>query len=157
MDGSRGLMPPYILSPLLLLGCMTAAHLFGLPTHASTAAGAAAAATWTAALLQMLLAKRRFHRRIASCTRRYDCKRWCKVAVPLIVITICDVALQNIDALVVSADLSPTEVGMYFAAAKTMGLILFINCAVAAPSQSHFSALKTRATTRAKRLCCAMR
>ena len=34
-----GLVPPYILRPLLLLGCMTAAHFLGLPTDASTAAG----------------------------------------------------------------------------------------------------------------------
>ena len=34
-----GLLPPYVLRPLLLLGCMTAAHFCGLPTNASTAAG----------------------------------------------------------------------------------------------------------------------
>ena len=37
-------------------------------------------------------------------------------------ITVCELALQNADVLIVSAYMSPTEVGMYFAAAKTMSL-----------------------------------
>ena len=43
---------------------MTAAHFLGLPTVASTAAGAAVVATWLAALVQMLLIERRFGREI---------------------------------------------------------------------------------------------
>ena len=139
-----GLMPPYILRPLLLLGCMTAAHFLGLPTDASTAAGAAVVATWVAALVQMLLVERRFGREIAKQPRRYDFKRWFRVALPLMVITVCDLALQNTDVLIVSAYLTPTEVGMYFAAAKTMSLIMFIHYAVGSAVASQFSALKAR-------------
>jgi O-antigen/teichoic acid export membrane protein len=139
-----GLMPPYILRPLLLLGCMTAAHLLGLPTEASTAAGAAVVATWVAALVQMLLVERRFSREIAKPSRQYDFKRWFRVALPLMAIAICDLALQNADVLIVSAYLSPTEVGMYFAAAKTMSLIMFIHYAVGSAVANHFAALKAR-------------
>jgi O-antigen/teichoic acid export membrane protein len=139
-----GLMPPYILRPLLLLGCMTAAHLLGLPTEAGTAAGAAVVATWVAALVQMLLVERRFGREIDKPSRRYDCKRWFRVALPLMAIAVCDIALQNADVLIVSAYLSPTEVGMYFAAAKTMSLIMFIHYAVGSAVANHFSALKAR-------------
>ena len=139
-----GLMPPYILRPLLLLGCMTAAHFMGLPTDAGTAAGAAVVATWAAALVQMLLVERRFAPEIARQPRQYDFKRWFRVALPLMVITVCDLALQNADVLIVSAYLSPTEVGMYFAAAKTMSLIMFIHYAVGSAVASQFSALKAR-------------
>jgi O-antigen/teichoic acid export membrane protein len=137
-----GLMPPYILRPLLLLGCMTAAHFLGLPTDASTAAGSAVVATWAAALVQMLLIERRFGREIAKPSRQYDFKRWFRVALPLMVITVCDLALQNADVLIVSAYLTPTEVGMYFAAAKTMSLIMFIHYAVGSAVANQFSALK---------------
>ena len=60
------------------------------------------------------------------------------------VITVCDLALQNTDVLIVSAYLSPTEVGMYFAAAKTMSLIMFIHYAVGSAVANHFAALKAR-------------
>ena len=139
-----GLMPPYILRPLLLLGCMTAAHLLGLPTNAGTAAGAAVVATWAAALVQMLLVERRFAEGIARVPRQYDFRRWFRVSLPLMVITICDLALQNTDVLIVSAYLTPTEVGMYFAAAKTMSLIMFIHYAVGSAVASQFAALKAR-------------
>ena len=139
-----GLVPPYILRPMLLLGCMTAAHMLGLPTDASTAAGSAVVATWAAALLQLLLVERQFAQEIPRQSRQYDFKRWFKVALPLMVITVCDLALQNTDVLIVSAFLTPTEVGMYFAAAKTMSLIMFIHYAVGSAVASQFSALKAR-------------
>jgi O-antigen/teichoic acid export membrane protein len=140
-----GLMPPYILRPLMLLACMTAAHFLGLPTDASTAAGAAVIATWAAALLQMRLIQRRFAAAdISRQPRQYDFRRWFRVSLPLMVITVCDLALQNADVLIVSAYLTPTEVGMYFAAAKTMSLIMFIHYAVGSAVASQFSALKAR-------------
>jgi O-antigen/teichoic acid export membrane protein len=138
------LMPPYILRPLLLLGCMTAAHFLGLPTDAGTAAGAAVVATWAAALVQMLLVERRFAHGVVREPRQYDFRRWFRVSLPLMVITICDLALQNTDILIVSAYLTPTEVGMYFAAAKTMSLIMFIHYAVGSAVANQFSALKAR-------------
>jgi O-antigen/teichoic acid export membrane protein len=104
-----GLIPPYILRPLLLIGGMTAAHQLALPTHASTAVGAAVVSTWSAALLQMLLVERRTQAEIGRPARHYDCKRWCKVTLPLLIITICDLALQNTDALIVSAYLRGGE------------------------------------------------
>jgi O-antigen/teichoic acid export membrane protein len=139
-----GLMPPYILRPLLLLACMTAAHFLGLPTDAGTAAGSAVVATWASALLQLLLVERRFAREIPKVARQYDFGRWFRVALPLMAITICDLALQNADVLIVSAYLGPTEVGMYFAAAKTMSLIMFIHYAVGSAVANHFAALKAR-------------
>jgi O-antigen/teichoic acid export membrane protein len=139
-----GLVPPYILRPLLLLACMTAAHFLGLPTDASTAAGSAVVATWAAALLQLLLVEHRFAREIPRQSRQYDFRRWFRVALPLMAITICDLALQNADVLIVSAYLRPTEVGMYFAAAKTMSLIMFIHYAVGSAVANHFAALKAR-------------
>jgi O-antigen/teichoic acid export membrane protein len=138
------LMPPYILRPLLLLGCVTCAHVLGLPTDASTAAGAAVIATWVSALLQMLLVGRRFGRGLARQARQYDFARWFKVALPLMVFTISDLMLQNTDVLVVSAYLSPMEVGMYFAAAKTMSLIMFIHYAVGSAVANQFAALRAR-------------
>jgi O-antigen/teichoic acid export membrane protein len=139
-----GLLPPYILRPLLLLGCMTAAHVWGLPATASTAAGSAVLATWIAALVQMLLIGRRFAGEIPSTPRTYHFRRWFKTALPLLVISVCEIALQNTDVLVLSAYMTPAEVGMYFAAAKTMSLVMFIHYAVGSAVANRFSALNVR-------------
>jgi O-antigen/teichoic acid export membrane protein len=139
-----GLMPPYIMRPVLLLACMTAAHFLGLPTDARTAAGSAVVATWTAALVQMALVQRQFHGTLDRTAPTYDFKRWLKVSLPFLAITVCDIALQNTDVLIVSAFLSPNEVGMYFAAAKTMSLIMFVHYAVGSAVANHFSTLKAR-------------
>ena len=71
-------------------------------------------------------------------------QRWLKAALPLLVISVCELALQNTDVLIVSAFMSPIEVGMYFAAAKTMSLIMFIHYAVGSAVANQFSALKAR-------------
>lgn len=139
-----GLMPPYILRPILLLACMSAAHFLGLPTDARTAAGSAIVATWAAALVQMALVQHQFAGTIPRETRRYDLRRWLKVSLPFLAITVCDIALQNTDVLVVSAFMSPNEAGMYFAAAKTMSLVMFVHYAVGSAVANHFSTLKAR-------------
>jgi O-antigen/teichoic acid export membrane protein len=139
-----GLMPPYILRPILLLACMTAAHFLDLPTDARTAAGSAVVATWAAALVQVALVEWRFRGVIDKVTPTYDVRRWLKVSLPFLAITTCDIALQNTDVLIVSAFMSPDEVGMYFAAAKTMSLIMFVHYAVGSAVANHFSTLKTR-------------
>lgn len=138
------LMPPYVLRPLLLLACMTGAHFLGLPTNAGTAAGAAVIATWAAALVQMLLVARRFRGAIPTVGRRYDFRRWLAAALPLLVITGCELTLQNADVLILSAYMSPTEVGMYFAAAKTMSLVMFVHYAVGSAVANRFSGLSAR-------------
>ena len=139
-----GLVPPYLLRPLLLLGCMAAAHVAGFPTNAVTAAGSAVVATWTAAIVQMLLIARQFRGELPAGSRRYDFKGWLGAALPLMAITGCELALQNADVLIVSVYMSPTEVGMYFAAAKTMSLVMFIHYAVGSAVANRFAALKAR-------------
>ena len=139
-----GLMPPYILRPLLLIACIAVAHVLGLPTSATTAAVSAVIATWAAALVQMLLVARLLGQSIPKASRRYDFKQWLGAALPLLVVSSCEIVLQNADVLTVSAYLSPAEVGMYFAAAKTMSLVMFIHYAVGSAVANRFSALRAR-------------
>ena len=77
-------------------------------------------------------------------SRHYDFKGWLGAALPLLVITGCELALQNADVLIVSAYMSPTEVGMYFAAAKTMSLVMFVHYAVGSAVANRFAALRAR-------------
>jgi O-antigen/teichoic acid export membrane protein len=139
-----GLTPPYVLRPLLLLMCMTAAHVLGWPMQATVAAGAAVIATWLAALVQTVLIARRFGSEGRTGTRRFAFAGWFKASLPLLAISACDIALQNTDVLILSAFMSPNEVGMYFAASKTMSLIMFIHYAVGSAVANRFSALNAR-------------
>ena len=136
------LVPPYVLRPLLLLGCMGGAHLLGLPTNAGTAAACAVIATWIAALVQLLLVSRGLGDAVREAGRSFRFGAWLLAALPLLVITASEISLQTSDVLIVSAFMSPVEIGMYFAAAKTMSLVLFVHYAVGSAVANRFSTLK---------------
>ena len=141
---SAALVPPYILRPLMLLGAMFSAHAYGLPMTAATAAGAAILATWATGIMQTVLINRRTTATIPAGPRSYDFKSWLKVSLPLVLISGCEIALQNTDVLVISRFMTPTDVGIYFAAGKTMALIMFVHYAVGSAVAHKFAALNAR-------------
>ena len=138
------LLPPYVLRPLLLLGAMLAAHLLGLPMRAESAAGAAIVATWGAAAVQTVFINRRLRAAVPAGARRMAFRDWFRISLPLVVIAACELVLQNADVLVISRYMTPADVGIYFAAAKTMSLILFVHYAVGSAVANRFAALNTR-------------
>jgi len=138
------LVPPYILRPLLLLLGMAMAHEIGLPTTAATAAAAAVGATWTTAVVQALIIHWRLPKNLKSGERNYAYKPWLITSLPLSVMIASDLALQNVDILVISGFMSPVDVGIYFAAAKTMSLIMFVHYAVGSAVANRFAKLNAR-------------
>lgn len=138
------LMPPYVLRPLLVLAAMVAANVAGLPMEAKTAAGAAIVATWGAGLVQTLIINRRIAATVPPGPRDYDFRSWFKASAPLLVIIGCELLLQNTDILVISRFMTPTDVGIYFAAGKTMALIMFVHYAVGSAVANKFAALHAR-------------
>lgn len=141
---SAALMPPYVLRPLLLLAAMAAAYFYGLPMTASTAAAAAIVATWLTAAAQFLMINKRLKTAVPSGPRARNFKFWFKTSLPLVLIAACELALQNTDVLVISRYMSPTDVGIYFAAGKTMALIMFVHYAVGSAVAHKFAALNAR-------------
>lgn len=143
------LLPPYILRPVLVLLAMVAAGLAGFEMTATTAAGAAIFATWTAALVQMAVLHVKLRDVVPSGPRSYDFKGWLTMAFPLLVISFCEILLQNADVLIISRYVEPAQVGVYFAAAKTMSLIMFVHYAVGSAVANRYSALNARGDKRA--------
>ncbi|MBU2582095.1 MAG: polysaccharide biosynthesis C-terminal domain-containing protein [Alphaproteobacteria bacterium] len=141
---SIALIPPYILRPLTVLGSMVVAHEMGMPMTATTAAGAAIFATWLSALIQFTLVSMRMSKSVPAGPRSYNWGLWLKTSFPLFVICACELALQNADVLIVSSLMSPHSVAVYFAAAKTMSLIMFVHYAVGSAVANRFSALHAR-------------
>lgn len=138
------LLPPYVMRPLLLLGCMTVSYLAGWQMDAASAAASAIVATWLTAVFQAVVVNVRFRRELGPGPTDYCLRPWALTALPLFVVTLSEMALQTVDVLVVSAFLSPNEVGMYFAAAKTMSLVMFVHYAVGSAVANRFSALKAK-------------
>jgi O-antigen/teichoic acid export membrane protein len=138
------LVPPYVLRPLLVLAAMCAAHALGLPMEARTAAAAAVFATWGAAIIQIGLVRRARKAEISAGAEAYDFPKWFSTARPLLVIGGCDIVLQNVDVIAVSRYLTPTDVAIYYAAAKTMSLVMFVHYAVGSAVANRFSSLNAR-------------
>lgn len=138
------LLPPYVLRPVLLLVSMFAANGLGLPMDAATAAGGAIIATWGAGLIQTLLINKKLVASVPPGARTYTFKPWLKTSLPLLAILACELALQNTDVLVISHYMTPTDVGIYFAAGKTMALIMFVHYAVGSAVANKFASLNAR-------------
>ncbi len=142
-----GLFPPYILRPLLVLVAMGAASVLGLPMTATTAAGAAIIATWGAAITQTVMLNARLAEVVPKGERTYAFNKWFTVSLPLVVVAAAELMLQNTDILVISRYMTPTDVAIYFASAKTMSLIMFVHFAVGSAVANRFAALNARGDT----------
>jgi O-antigen/teichoic acid export membrane protein len=138
------MVPPYVLRPALLLLAMAGARLGGLPMEAKTAVAAAIVATWASGLLQTVLLDSRLKTVVAPGPRRYEFRTWITATLPLLVIAASELTLQSADILVVSRYMTPTDVAIYFAAAKTMSLIMFVHYAVGSAVGNRFAALGAR-------------
>ena len=139
-----GLVPPYIVRPLLILAGMVVAHFAGLPMLASTAAAAALVATWTTGIFQFVLLQRRLGRQAEGVPPAYELREWFATSLPIWFIAGCELLLQNLDVLVVTRYADPASVGIYFAALKSIGLVAFVNYAVGSAIAGRLSALNAR-------------
>jgi len=138
------LLPPYVFRPILLLAAMTCAVGLGLPATAVTAAAAAIFATWLSAIMQTIALHLRLRKFLPQGPRTYAPGAWAGTALPLLVIGACEMLMQNVDVLVISMHMTPADAGIYYAAAKTMSLIMFVHYAVGSAVASRFAALHAR-------------
>ncbi len=114
--------------------------MLGWKVDAVTAAISAIAACWIAALVQTVVLQSRLNRIVPAGPRHMRVGPWVAAAVPVLLVQSFDMLLQNTDVLVIAHYRSPEDVGMYYAALMTIGLISFIHFAVAAASAYQFSA-----------------
>ena len=148
---ASALVAPYIVRPLLILAGLGLVHHLGLPLDAGMAAIAAIAATWIAWALQSIIVARDFRCTLPAGPRTYHTKAWARTTAPLFMMSVFDLAMQHIDIIVISNLLSTAEAGIYFAAAKTMALILFVHYAVGSAMANRFAAISTRGDSEAMR------
>jgi O-antigen/teichoic acid export membrane protein len=138
------LVPPYILRPLAVLAGMLIAHELGWPMCATSAVAAAIIATWLAAMVQSWLLHRRLAMEVVAGPRKIELGPWLRASMPLLVVYASELVLQNADIIAISAYLTPVETGMYFAAAKTISLVMLVHYAVGSAFANRFATLNAR-------------
>lgn len=135
-----GLMPTFVIRPVLMLVFMGLAYLAGFPTSATTAVVCTAIAYWLITLLQMAALERRLARAVAPGARSYAVKTWLATSLPIIMVIGFYVMLTYVDVIVLRIFEPPTTVAYYHAATKTLALVAFIYFSVSAATAHRFSA-----------------
>jgi O-antigen/teichoic acid export membrane protein len=139
--------PTYLVRPVLILVFMIAALGFGMAATAATALTAAILATWSTTIFQTWIMNRRLKQPIARGPRSIALGTWIVVALPIFLVEGFFALLTNVDIMIVGLYLPPNEVGVYFAAVKTLALVHFVYFAVKAGAAHHFSRYFTQGDT----------
>ncbi len=135
------LSPTYIVRPLLILFFMLGAVWWGEPQTARTAMVTSLAATYVTSIAQLFNIRWHLNRRYEKGPIHVELGAWFKVALPIFLIEGFSFLLTNSDTVVTGLFLDPSQVGIYFAASKTIVLVQFVFFSVKAASAPRFSAL----------------
>jgi O-antigen/teichoic acid export membrane protein len=135
------MMPAYITRQVLLTVLMGAAYFAHLPMNAITAMTVAGASIWLPTLWQMVIVNHRLAQRIEPGPKAYEFGIWLSTALPILMVEGFYSLLAYTDVLVLQHFRSPTEVAVYYAAAKTLALVSFIYYSVSATTAHRFSSL----------------
>jgi O-antigen/teichoic acid export membrane protein len=133
------LVPPYIGRPLVLIAIMALVYVAGLPTDAKTAMIAAVIATWANAIVQLVMVDRRLHAKVERGPKAYAVRTWFQTALPIFMVGSFFLLLTYVDILLLEHFRTPDEVAVYYAAAKTLALVAFVNFSVAAAATHKFT------------------
>jgi O-antigen/teichoic acid export membrane protein len=135
------MMPEYVLRQFLVIALMVLAWVAGYPMIAVTAVIAATISLWLPTLAQTWILNNRLAAAIEAGVRTYDCKTWLSTSLPILLVGSFYTLLACSDVLVLQLFRSPDEVAIYYAAAKTIGLLAFIYYSVSSTAAHRFSAL----------------
>jgi len=134
--------PTFIARPLLILAIMAGFALTGTATDAVHAMAAALAATYFTTLAQLGRLLWLLRGQVPAGANSYKPRQWLAIALPIFLVEGFYNLLTNIDILFVSYFLPPDQVGVYFAAAKTLALVHFVHFSVKAASAHRFAAYR---------------
>jgi O-antigen/teichoic acid export membrane protein len=135
------LLPAFIVRQGLVIGFTLGAVAMGFGFDATTAMAISAAAVWLAMIAQGLPLGRRLAASVENGRKIYDVKAWLGVSLPMVLVEGFYLLLSYTDILLLQRFRPSDEVGVYFAAVKTLILVSFIHYAIAASSAHRFSEL----------------
>ena len=139
------LIPPYILRPILLFAFIGISYAVARPPDAATAALALVAACWVTAVVQYLAQKWRMRGKVPIAAPVYAPRLWIRTSLPLLMIDGFTLFILNLDVLLLEyLRVPPDQIGIYFAALKTISLIAFVHFSISAVAMPRFAALHAR-------------
>jgi O-antigen/teichoic acid export membrane protein len=133
------LIPPYFVRPLILIALMAVGHAAGFGSDAVTAMVAAVVATWISTIVQLAILNQRLTTAVERGPKAYAVKAWLGTSLPIIMAWGFYVMLTYTDVLVLQQFRPPKEVGIYYAASKTLALVAFVYFSVATAVAHRFS------------------
>ncbi len=133
------LIPTYLIRPLMILLVLAGGHAYGLPANAVTAMGGAIFACWFTGIVQYLALRHRLKGQIKPGPRQFAFKTWFRWSLPLFLAEGSYLMVGYTDVLVLEHFVSPAELAVYWAAAKTLALVSFIYFSVSAATAHRFS------------------
>ncbi len=129
---TSALAPTYLIRPILILVFMAGALLTGQEASATTAIMAAILATYATTICQLLNVTTRIDRKVAAGPRQVSLRFWISVSLPIFLVESFFFLLTNADVLMVGVYMDPHDVGVYYAAVKTLAIAHFVYFAVKA-------------------------
>lgn len=133
------LLPAYLVLPLFVLGALAVTRISGITITATVAVAIAAIGMWTIALGQFFLLRHRLRSTVPPGPRRFEPRRWLATALPIYMNESCYLLLTYADILLLQLFVDPADLAVYFAASKTLAVVIFVYYAVGAASAHRFS------------------
>jgi len=134
-----GLIPNYVIHPLIICAAVAAVHFLGLGVTAVHGLVAAAVGMWIMTLIQTALLRRRLRRAVAPGERRYELRYWMVSSLPIAFVDGFFLLLTYVDTLILQVFVGPADIAVYYAATKTLAILNFIYFAVSAASAHRFA------------------
>jgi O-antigen/teichoic acid export membrane protein len=140
-------VPGYIVRPLLLMGFVGTAVLFGCTVDAVTALWALVGACAIAMLGQGLLVILRTRKNQGNIKSSFHTRHWLKVSLGFLMIDGFRMLMDNTDVILIGWFLDPHSVAVYFAVIRTSGLVAFVSFSVIALAVPKFAEIHNTGTT----------
>jgi O-antigen/teichoic acid export membrane protein/CelD/BcsL family acetyltransferase involved in cellulose biosynthesis len=134
-----GLVPTFIIRPVLLLVLMAAAHYSGVGSTATMAVICSVGSYWLIGMVQTLLLQRNLAASVAPGPRAYDIASWIGMSLPIVMVIGFYVLLTYVDIIILQQYRPPEDVALYHAATKTLTLVTFVYFAVSAATAHRFA------------------
>jgi O-antigen/teichoic acid export membrane protein/CelD/BcsL family acetyltransferase involved in cellulose biosynthesis len=134
-----GLMPTFILRPLVLLALMAGAHFLDLGSDATTAIICSVVSVWLVGVVQTLLLQRSLKASVPLGERAYALREWLGMSLPIVMVIGFYVLLTYVDIIILQQFRPPEDVAFYHAATKTLTLVSFVYFSVSAATAHRFS------------------
>ncbi|MGZ3410759.1 MAG: GNAT family N-acetyltransferase [Xanthobacteraceae bacterium] len=138
-----GLVPTFIVRPVLLLALMAAAHYSGFGSDATVAVICSVASFWLIGMVQTLLLQRSLSATVPLGARAYELTAWIGMSLPIVMVIGFYVLLTYVDIIILQQFRPPEDVALYHAATKTLTLVTFVYFSVSAATAHRFAEYQT--------------